>query len=322
MDGNLDSPHLEKLEKVTFKPIFILGLHRSGTTILYKMLSKTQCFNYVTIYHLAKYDQLIHDHINKLEEISKKEVIRFILNNGLKDRYIDRIRVAPDTPEEYGFLLRHGNLQNMITPKKLPKFVEIARKIKYISNKEKPLLLKNPLDFQNFIYIKKVFPDAKFIFIHRNPLRVLSSLIKALRLIFKNKKTLPDQLFQYYKKAFDNPLLLNTIRFFLYKNFPFGLMLITLYASRFTKYYMKNIGLLSKSDYICLTYEDLCNDPQKNIENIMSFLDIKMKTKIDFKSFIHPRKNPLDESVSRLRMFIFKKMKNYFRCFGFELEKS
>lgn len=322
LNNNLDSPHLEKLEKIAFKPIFILGLHRSGTTVLYNMLTKTHCFNYITIYHLVKYDQLIHDYINNLVENSKKEVIRFILNSGQEDRYIDRVKVTPDSPEEYGFLLRQKTLQNMITPKNLPRFDEMARKIQYISDKEKPLLLKNPLDFKNFIYIKKVYPDAKFIFIHRNPLRVLSSLIGALRLIFKNKKTLPDQLFRYYKKTFDNPLLLNTIRFFLHENFPLGLFVITLYASRFIKYFMKNINLLSKSDYICLTYEDLCKEPQKNIENIMKFLNIEMKTKIDFKSFIRPRKKPLDESVSRLQMFIFKKMKNYFQYFRFELEKS
>ncbi|MCK4365561.1 MAG: sulfotransferase [Thermoplasmatales archaeon] len=318
---DLDSPYLEKLENISFKPVFILGLHRSGTSILYKMLIETGCFNYVTVYHLVKYNQLIHNHINKLEEFSKKDVTAFIKNSGLADRYIDRIKVTPDTPEEYGFLLRQGNLQNMITPKNLSTFVEMAKKIQFISDKEKPLLLKNPLDFKNFIYIKKVFPEAKFIFIHRNPLKSLSSLIKALRLIFKNKIFLPNQIFKLYNKTFDNPLLLKTIKLCLSKRFPLGLILITMYASKFTKYYMKNIEQLPKEDYICITYENLCTEPQKNLEEIIRFLNIKMDYKIDFKSFIKPRKTDLDYSVLRMRWFIFRNMKNYFKKFGYELEK-
>lgn len=322
INKDLDSPYLEKLQNISFKPIFILGLHRSGTSILYRMLSETQCFNYVTIYHLVKYNQLINNHINNLEEVSKKDVAAFFKNSGLGDRYIDRLKVTPDSPEEYGFLLRRGNLQNKITPKNLSTFVEMAKKIQFISDKEKPLLLKNPLDFQNFIYIKKVFPEAKFIFIHRNPLKVLSSVIKALRLLYKNKILFPTHVVRYYSKMFDYPLILHTIRLCLSEVFPLGLMVITMYASKSIKYYMKNIERLPKEDYICVTYENLCKDPQKNIEEIMRFLNIKMNHKMDFKSFIKPRKTPLDNSVLRMQRFIFKSMRNYFKCFGYELEKQ
>ena len=41
-DENLDKKHLEKLENIEFQPVFILGLHRSGTSILYKILIATK----------------------------------------------------------------------------------------------------------------------------------------------------------------------------------------------------------------------------------------------------------------------------------------
>ena len=42
--------------------------------------------------------------------------------------------------------------------------------------------------------------------------------------------------------------------------------------------------------------------------------------KLDFTSFIHPRKMKLDLSVNQLRRFIFKRMKKYFNYFVYNLE--
>ena len=68
---NLDKQYLQKLENIDFQPVFILGLNRSGTSILYKMLTATQCFNSVTAYHIICYDQLIYNKINNKEEAAK-----------------------------------------------------------------------------------------------------------------------------------------------------------------------------------------------------------------------------------------------------------
>ena len=54
-----DAPHLPKLESVPVRPVFILGEPRSGTTLLYKLLGLSGCFNIVTVYHLMRYDELM-----------------------------------------------------------------------------------------------------------------------------------------------------------------------------------------------------------------------------------------------------------------------
>ena len=41
----LDSPNKKILKNIKFNPVFILGLHRSGTTILYEILAKTGRLN-------------------------------------------------------------------------------------------------------------------------------------------------------------------------------------------------------------------------------------------------------------------------------------
>jgi hypothetical protein len=45
-----DSLYLGVLKNISFQPVFIMGDHRSGTTLLYQMLDAAQCFNVVRAY--------------------------------------------------------------------------------------------------------------------------------------------------------------------------------------------------------------------------------------------------------------------------------
>jgi len=320
MNTNQDRQYLEKLEHIDFQPIFILGLHRSGTSILYKMLTTTECFNPVTAYHLIKYNQLIHNHVKKQEESCKKKLTEFFREKGLDDRGIDRLKITADFAEEYGFLLGQKTFEMYLTSKNLQLFIEMCKKIQLISENKKPILLKNPYDFSNFLFIKKAFPNAKFVFIHRHPFKTLSSTIKTIRLLFKERNPYTTQLFRTYNKIFENPLLLQTLRLCFSQLSAFGIIFLSLNTSNATKYYMKNIEKLPKQDYFSITYEDLCKNPQETMEDIMQSLNIKTSKKIDFTSYVKPRKTHLDPSVIQLRNFIFKCMKKYFERFGYKLE--
>lgn len=63
----LDRQYLNLLENINFRPIFIMGDHRSGTTLLHKTLVATECFNFVRAYHVIKYDELLSNHVNRTE---------------------------------------------------------------------------------------------------------------------------------------------------------------------------------------------------------------------------------------------------------------
>jgi len=154
---NPDLRYLKKLEDIDFQPVFIMGLHRSGTSVLYKMLTSSGCFNPVSVYHLIKYDQLLDDYENKTQDNVKKRLTESFRKKGLDDRGIDKLRVSADFAEEYGFFLDEKSAQTFITKNNVSKFNEMCKKITYISDRKKPILLKNPYDFSNFIYIKKNF---------------------------------------------------------------------------------------------------------------------------------------------------------------------
>ncbi|NJK70556.1 MAG: hypothetical protein HC941_32320 [Microcoleus sp. SU_5_3] len=69
-----DEPYLNLLEQVDFTPIFIMGDHRSGTTVLYQTLVATECFNYLNAYQIIKYDRILDDRINGTLEQTRQKV--------------------------------------------------------------------------------------------------------------------------------------------------------------------------------------------------------------------------------------------------------
>ena len=56
-------PYLGRLSELSYRPVFVLGEHRSGTTILYELLARSGSFNYLTAYHTLYFDQLLAHHV-------------------------------------------------------------------------------------------------------------------------------------------------------------------------------------------------------------------------------------------------------------------
>ncbi len=93
INNNLDYKYLPITKNISFKPIFIMGLHRSGTSILYKMLASTKKFNTVTAYHILNYDELLYNKVNNLEEKAIKDLEIIFKNKGITNRKIDNLQI-------------------------------------------------------------------------------------------------------------------------------------------------------------------------------------------------------------------------------------
>jgi hypothetical protein len=315
---NQDESYKKKIHTIKFDPFFILGLHRSGTTILYEILNKTNYFDVVTAYHILKYDELIYNHLNNKAETIKNELNNFFTKKGIVDRKIDNIKVTADYTQEYCYLLLKKSKQMKITDKNQKIFEELCKKIKFISKNNKPILLKNPYDFSNFLHIKKLYPNSKFIFIHRNPLYLLNSIMKTQEVILKEKSEYHAIFSEDYGKIYDNPLLINSLRIiYSSKVFPFGFFEVLRYTKNNCNFYLKNIKKLSKKDYISIKYEDLCRYPNKISHNIFNFLNIK--SSIDFEEFIHPRNLKLFPYIENLKLYVYRSLKPYFEYFNYKI---
>lgn len=181
-------PAIEEMEP----PVFILGHWRSGTTHLYNIMTKSNAWGYVPpvatglpwdLFGLAR-------------------VFNPILERALPEhRYIDNIPVKPDSPQEDEIALANMSplsfYHGIYFPKDFAEYLNrglffegcskneveawenrfqyLMRKL-YLYHDKKPLLIKNPVYTGRLATLKRLFPTAKFIHIHRNPHEVFRSM--------------------------------------------------------------------------------------------------------------------------------------------------
>lgn len=316
-----DQPYLERLNNISFQPVFIMGDHRSGTTLLYQLLGLSNCFNPVTAYHLTQYPELLANHIQNRTTEAKQQLQRRFDTLGLTDRKIDGVQVSPDLTEEYGFLFHGSGQRPQINPQTVGLFTELCQKIQFISENSRPILLKNPWDyFRNFVYVKEQFPHAKFVFLSRHPTRTVNSQIKATRSLFQEKNLYVALIADWYEALFNNPIRLYLTRLAFSNLFDLGYRLSKLHVVRATDYLMENLPQMPASDYVTIRYEDMCQFPNQTISKILSFLQITPPTPINYETFINERQSPLLPEVEKHKADLANALKPYYDYYNYDIQ--
>lgn len=314
-----DASYLDKIKGTRFAPLFILGDHRSGTTLLYKILAETRCFNIVTAYHVIKYDEVLHNYVEGREGTARGELAETFAELGLTNRVIDGTLVSPDLPEEYGFVIDPGS-RPKVNDKTLPGFIELCTKIQYISNSSRPLLLKNPWDTLSFVYIKKRFPESKFVFIHRHPTAVINSQMRAIRSLLESKNGYAALTARWYQELFDNPIRLFGARLLFSPTFPILERTVARHVTLICDYFSRNISLLSPRDYISLRYEDLCEDPDSAIGRTIDFLGVQHSPAGSYKRYIDARSPQLLPEAVKAFHRIRGRLQPYLALHGYDTD--
>ncbi len=181
-----------KVKKHRFQktPLFVLGHWRSGTTHLHNLLTKDPRLGFVSTYQSVFPSNL-----------SSKWLFKTFMKLNMPDkRPTDNIKLNVDYPQEDEFAL--SNLQSnayynfFYFPEQYNEFFERAVHHKNLSEKEvekwynsydkllkkalinsgsERITVKNPVNTGRIDKILKLYPDAKFIFIYRNPVTVFFS---------------------------------------------------------------------------------------------------------------------------------------------------
>jgi len=173
-------------------PIFIIGHWRGGTTHLYSVMSASEEFGFVPPLATGLPWDLL----------GIGSVFRPMLEKALpEDRFIDNVPVKPDSPQEdeiglanmtplsfyHGLYFPHRFQENFdrgiyfdgCTEKEIEDWKKILvyflEKISIHQN-HKQLLIKNPVYSARVKVLREIWPDAKFIHIHRNPYMVFPSM--------------------------------------------------------------------------------------------------------------------------------------------------
>lgn len=307
-----DAQLLERLGDMPSSLIFIMGCHRSGTSLLYHLLSHTEPFDYISAYDIVKYDELLHNRIHGRERESREALRQYLSSE--KNRGLDNLPVDADTPEEYRWIFtRHEppafilsgqkRIYNLffkptLTKENLDKFREVCRKKRFLAGKDAPLVLKNPNDFySHFLTVHEFFPQAKFIFIHRHPLRILSSMMQTFRPLLEEKSNYVALIDPRYTRLF---------RFFSLRRRLFSAAFRSNFLARTLMdglirnltYYLENIPGLPPDSYVSIRYEDLCAQPEQALSQVGEGLGILFQPRIP-DGFVAPRNIPALDLAER-----------------------
>lgn len=197
-------------------PVFIIGHPRSGTTYLHYLMVQDRQFAFCKLYQGLTPELFMTFGLG----------IKWMVGKAApKKRPMDNLKLDVDLPVEEEFSLACLNgasfAGGFFFPNNLPIYLkryvtfkggdgfkrnwqsahDALLKRLQASNPNKQLLLKSPANAARIEAILEQYPDAKFIYIHRNPVEVFSSSIKLYESI------LPALSFQ----SIDEPKLLEFI---------------------------------------------------------------------------------------------------------------
>src|SRR5215470_10181835 len=74
----LDAPYLGQLQALPSSLVFIMGCHRSGTSLLYHLLAYTGQVDYLSAYDIIKYDELLYNRLTERETQVKADLQRVL----------------------------------------------------------------------------------------------------------------------------------------------------------------------------------------------------------------------------------------------------
>lgn len=246
-------------------PVFILGHWRSGTTHLYNIMTKSGAWGYVPPVATGLPWDLF----------GIARVFNPLLEKALpKHRYIDKIPVTPDSPQEdeialanmsplsfyhgiyfpkeFSDYLGRGLFFDGCTQKEVEaweeQFVYLMRKL-YVHQDKKQLLIKNPVYTGRLATLKRLFPKAKFVHIHRNPYDVFRSMQN------------------FYKKLFKQLALQG------YDHVDIDEVILTVYP-RMMRQLEEDAKLVDPDHYFEIGYDALDSRPIETLETIYSKLSL------------------------------------------------
>lgn len=170
-------------------PIFIIGHQRSGTTYLHYLLGRDSQFGFLTV--KESFMPWIY--------LTAERHLEWMLGRKMPEtRPMDNLKLGLDLPTEPEYALGNMTVSTMLSGYMVPsRLYSVFRKtvlfedacdkeewkgaLKYfmqkltLKNDGKQLIIKAPENLGRVKEILEVFPDAKFIHIHRDPYRVYFS---------------------------------------------------------------------------------------------------------------------------------------------------
>ena len=163
------------------EPVIILGCPRSGTSLLFTILSESE-----KLFSLYRESQDIFDSFYRLQAKNFKvyeddALTEDDLTDELKEFFLNEFHKYSLNTRPVGYVMREYFLKNDLLEGFSNAVTSINRTYKNIFAKEYRLVEKNPRNCFRISFINKLFPDCKFIYLKRDGRSNISSLIEGWR---------------------------------------------------------------------------------------------------------------------------------------------
>jgi len=257
----------EKINNVEIKkpPVFLLGHWRSGTTYLHNLFTVDNRYGFFSTFHAYMPGAFL----------GYEKLMKPIVASSIPDkRPMDDVKMDADLPQEEEYALGafspysyyHGWCfpKNMDFYNRFVCFNNVSKDyvddwknvymylFKKVTLREngKALVVKNPSNTGRIRLLLEMFPDAKFVHIHRNPYHVFMSMMRFMRIV------IPLYCIQ-------NPPEIDVI-----EN-----SMMNLYGEVYRNYFLEK-KLVSKNNFVEVKYEDFITNPFFELKNIYNDLNL------------------------------------------------
>jgi len=310
----------KKIQNISFEghpPVFILGLWRTGTTHLHYLMARDTRFGYLKNHQAftLNFSLLSLDRLNRILSI-------FVPGK----RPQDDVRVTLDDPAEeeqaFSTMTTRSSIHSFYFPRNRSYFDKyhlfegtskeekeawgkdylfLLRNIA-LYNKKQWLLLKNPHNTGRVKELLELFPDAKFIFIHRDPYTVFRSTKKLYN------RMISSQILQHCGQAEIEEIILEE-------------------NARILKKYLAERALIPEGKLVEIGFEELDKAPMKTLEsiyqnlNLDGFEDVRPDMESYLDSVSQYKRNTYHPIPAPLLDRLHKNWAFWFKEFGYKMLK-
>ena len=313
-----DREHLQLLAGPPRRIIFVAGMHRTGTSLLHRMLASVADVDFVTFYDVCEFSRLLDHRIRGGRE-EAIAVIESRLAPLAGRRGIDRIPVGALEPEEYSGVLRRSCVGlDRCRPYSNPDLEPLrllARKKAFLADRPRPLLLKGPIDsYDGLLRVDAALPDITFVFVHRHPLTTLESHVRCWRNLLETPNPWFAELDRGYRGLLSQPELLDAAKRHCGSEGHVRGLCARIRTGVLHALEVEHTLLAHRVVHV--RYEDLCRAPATELARLLASLGLEQARPCG-EPVAAPRSEEVDESLSRIHAESIESWRAYLRRHGY-----
>lgn len=313
-----DDAHLARLGGFPDRVIFIVGMHRTGTTLLHRSLVSMADLDFVSLYEVCEFPRLLDQRIRGDRDAAVAALeARLAPSGGV--RGIDHLPVGALEPEEYGGVLRRSCVGlDRCRPYSNPDLEPLrllARKKAFLADRPRPLILKNPIDCYDGVFrLAEAIPGATFVLLHRHPLPTIDSNVRSWRRLLEAPNAWFAEIDRGYRVLLRMPELLESHR----RSYGSDDDLRTLFVRIRTgmMHALEVEKRLPANRVVQIRFEDLCAAPETELTRLLDALGLDQVRPLE-ETVAAPRSRGGGAALNRIHDELLESWRPWLRRHGY-----